>query len=441
MEIDVKFTDKEITPWSGFAFLRNMTEKMGVREFFSGLDFLPKPGSNRGYSPVDIMEGFIVSVWCGANRFLHTEITRHDKALVKLFGWKQAPGNDTYKRFFRKFNHSTSQELSRSLFGWIFKNIKFDRYTLDCDSSVNTRYGSQEGAKKGYNAPKPGRASHHPLIAFVNDLKLVANFWLRSGDAHSANNFEAFLEETLSILSSSGKSIGLIRLDSGFYSHQVLSYLESKSIDYITAVKFYVPIQQMISLEQNGLPVDEGIEICDTFYQSPQWKHPRRIVVVRQKKELREKAVGKTLRLFEDMYPYYQYRYTAYVTNMNLSAVEVWRLYRQRADSENRIKEIKEDFGFDSFNLNKFWGTEAALTVALFAYNLMAIFRMFVLRSEVQHKLSTLRYRIFAIGAYFQKIKGKYVLRVSLAKQRRKWFLGLWYQSNNIVIPFSKSNA
>jgi hypothetical protein len=55
--------------------------------------------------------------------------------------------------------------------------------------------------------------------------------------------------------------------------------------------------------------------------------------------------------------------------------------------------------------------------------------------------LSTLRYRIFAIGAYFQKIKEKYVLRVSLAKQRRKWFLGLWYQSNNIVIPFSKSNA
>jgi hypothetical protein len=81
---------------------------------------------------------------------------------------------------------------------------------LDCDSSVNTRYGSQEGAKKGYNAQKPGRASHHPLIAFVNDLKLVANFWLRSGDAHSAKNFEGFLEETLSILSSSGKNIGLI---------------------------------------------------------------------------------------------------------------------------------------------------------------------------------------------------------------------------------------
>jgi hypothetical protein len=55
-----------------------------------------------------------------------------------------------------------------------------------------TRYGEQQGALKGYNPKKPGRNSHHPILAFVNDLKLVANFWLRSGDTSSANNFKAF---------------------------------------------------------------------------------------------------------------------------------------------------------------------------------------------------------------------------------------------------------
>lgn len=72
----------------------------------------------------------------------------------------------------------SSSELSLGLFGWLFNNISFDNYTLDRDSSVNTRYGNQEGAMKGYNPKKPGRNSHHPLISFVNDLKLVANFWL-----------------------------------------------------------------------------------------------------------------------------------------------------------------------------------------------------------------------------------------------------------------------
>ena len=33
-------------------------------------------------------------------------------------------------------------------------NVKFNNFTLDIDSSVMTRYGEQEGAKKGYNPAK-----------------------------------------------------------------------------------------------------------------------------------------------------------------------------------------------------------------------------------------------------------------------------------------------
>ena len=133
------------------------------------------------------------------------------------------------------------------------------------------------------------------------------------------------------------KKVGLIRLDSGFYSKDVFEYLESICFDYLVAVRFYIPIQKMISLQQNWLYVDEGIEICDTSYQSPEWDQPRRMVVVRQKVKERSKAVGKTLSIFEGTSYHYWYRYSAYVTNLKLPATEVWRLYRGRADSENRI--------------------------------------------------------------------------------------------------------
>ena len=43
---------------------------------------------------------------------------------------------------------------------------------------------------------------------------MVANFWLRSGNTSSANNFVGFLEETL--LNFGDKKVGLVRLDSGF---------------------------------------------------------------------------------------------------------------------------------------------------------------------------------------------------------------------------------
>lgn len=441
MEFDISYTDKEITPWGGMALLRQMLEKIGFKKVIEGCADLPLPKSNRGYPPSTIIESFLVSIWSGANRFLHTEVTRHDKALGDIFDWKQVPGQDTYKRFFAKFSQSINQRVSDYFYTWMFDNVQFDNYTIDFDSTVMTRYGEQQGAKKGYNPQKRGRASHHPIMAFIADVKMVANFWLRSGNASSSEGFVAFLEDTFQKLKN--KTVSLVRLDSGFYSKEIMDYLEQKEkpINYVIAVKFYEPIQRMIAGVNTWLAVDEGIEISETNYQSQKWDKPRRIVLVRQRIKQRPKAAGRTLKLFKDEEYYRQYRYSAYVTNLTLPAIEVWRLYRGRGDAENRIKELKYDFGFDSFNLKDFFGTEAALTMAMVAYNLMALFRQFILNSKTQQTLSTLRYKTFAIGAYFEKINDKYILKLALHQKRREWFTGLWKNTNELKIPFVFSNA
>ena len=113
-------------------------------------------------------------------------------------------------------------------YSWIFDNFKFDNFTFYIDFPVMTRYGEQDGAKKGYNPSKKGRASHHPLIAFINDVKPVANMWLRSGDTSSANNFLSFLEDTLSKLKN--KTVSLIRLVRGFFQSNILNYLEARRL-------------------------------------------------------------------------------------------------------------------------------------------------------------------------------------------------------------------
>lgn len=439
MEFKIEYTDKEITPWGGMVFMRKMLEKMGFKHQVEQCEDLPAPGSNRGYSPLTIIEAFMVSVWCGATRFMHTEVTRHDYAIGKIFQWKAIPAQDTFKRFFGKFNQAMNQRVSDHFFTWMFDNIRFDNYTLDCDSSVLTRYGSQEGAKKGYNAHKPGRLSHHPIIAFVSDLKLVANFWLRSGNSGAAEGFVAFLEDTLSKLKN--KVVSLIRLDSGFYSKDVFGYLEKGGMNYIVAARFYEPVQHVVSSCKTWLSIDDGIEISNTEYQGHDWEAPRRMVVVRQLIKKRPDAAGKTLKLFKDDEIYNQYRYSAFITNLTLSPAEVWRLYRGRADAENRIKELKYDFGFDSFNLNNFFGTEAALIFAIMAYNIMSMFRQFILNSKTQHTLSTLRYKTFAIGAYFEKINNVVVLKMALHLKRREWFTGLWNHSKEFTLPFVYSNA
>ena len=437
MNFEYKFTNKEVTPWGGMVFLKQFLDKIGFAGQVAGCHALPQPGSNRGYSPVAILEAFICSIWCGANRFLHTEVTRSDRALADIFGWNSVPGQDTYKRFFGKFTQSVNQRVSDHFYRWIFSNFHFDNFTLDLDSSVLTRYGNQQGAKRGYNPAKKGRRSHHPLIAFINDVKLVANMWLRSGDTSASNNVLGFLEDTLAKLD--GKKVSLIRLDSGFFGDDILSYLEAGRRNYIVAARFYHPVQRLISSRGNWLVLDDGIEVCELTCQGAKWAEPRKMVVVRQHIAQRPKATGKTLSLFADEQVYRNYRYSAYVTNLEFGPAEIWRLYRGRGDAENRIKELKQDFGFDSFNLNGFYPTEAALTFAMIAYNLMAIFRMFVLQEKTQKHLSTLRYRTFAIGAYFEKVKGKLVLRIALTKKRRNWFDSLW--DYPIQFPIHFSNA
>jgi Transposase DDE domain group 1 len=355
---------------------------------------------------------------------LHTEVTRADIALSKIFDWNKVPGQDAYKRYFNKFTQVTNQEVGRHFFSWFFQSLNIDYFTLDIDSTIMTRYGDQEGAKKGYNPSKKGRKSHHPIIAFVNEVRLVANFWLRSGDSSSANNFLSFLEDTIANFGT--KKVGLVRLDSGFCSKEIMDYLEFKKLNYIIAARFTHPIQHLIDSQEVWVVVDNGIEICNKTYKAVSWENPRRIVIVRQKIKERPNAGGRTLSLFPEDEIHRNYRYSAYFTNQEISATDVWRSYRARGDAENRIKELKYDFGVDSFSLKEFYPTEAALLFVMFAYNLMSIFRLFVLQEKTQKTLSTNRYRVFAIGAYFEKVNDTLKLKISLIKKRRKWFESLW---------------
>ena len=314
--------------------------------FVQELERLPLPMqvSNRGYPPIQLFVQFMAGVWCGANRFFHLDVSRFDRNIQKIFGWDRMPEHKAFQRYFEKFDMASNYNVFGGLYRCFFDNLKFDNFTLDIDFSVITRYGEQQGAKKGYNKHKPGRKSQHPIIAFVSDVEMVANFWLRSGDAHTANNFKAFLEETLSFFGN--KKIGLLRLDSGFYDQSIFDYLEQEEvrIDYITAVPMYVTIQRKIALE-------------------------------------------------------------------------------------NRIKELKYDYGLDKMNQDGFDGTEACLLLMTIAYNFMSLFKQFVINEKVRNRLSTLRYKMLAIPAYIEEHSNKTIVKMALQMNRRAWIRKLWDKS------------
>jgi Transposase DDE domain group 1 len=444
MGFELRFTDKEITAWGGMGLMKRMLDHLRFEDVLqrSGL---PQPGSNRGYAPEQLILQFMLSVWCGANRFEHGEVTRHDPVLRRLFGFTRMANFKAVMRLFRKFGQAENERVMGSLYAWLFDQLAVDGLTLDLDSTVMTRHGTQEGAVRGYNPAKPGRASHHPLMAFVSDIRMVANFWLRPGNSHTANNVRAFLDSTLEKLS--GKRVALLRADSGFSDNAFLDELEQRQMSHIIALRLNQPLQRALVDAHGWWVLDDGIELVSFDYQAPSWTHSRRVVGIRQHIARREQAKGKTLSLFADDPVLGSYRFAALVTTLDLPAAEVWRLYRGRADCENRIKELKYDFAADSFCLKDFWATEACLSVVMLAYNLMSLFRQAVLRAsviqsrgkDVQHTLKTLRYKLFAKAGYITTEGRKSILKLAVAMRQRQWMEGLWDRSKSFSLPVTFS--
>lgn len=440
-DYDIKFVNKEITPFGGLSLFLKMLDRCHFDEQLvkSGI---PSQGSNRGYNPVQLILGLFAGVWCGASCFGHLDAVRYDTVLCNLLGWKRGADHRAYQRYLNKFSQATNQRVFSELFSWFFSELVFDNYTLDFDSTVMVREGSQEGAAKGYNPKRPGRPSHHPLLAFVSDVRMIANYWLRPGSTSASTNYLSFLEDTLSRLHD--KKVGLIRMDSGFFSGDILGYLEQRQLSYIIACRFNNRIKYSLTHEKTWVEVADGLEIAETTYQAEHWDSPRRIVMVRQEVEKRPKAAGKQVRqleLFEDEQDFGKYKYSCFVTNLALPAKIVYDSYRGRADSENRIKELKYDFSIDDFVSHNFWATEACGNFIVMAYNFMSLFRHALINSDKKKFLKTIRYELISTPAYLGKKKDKHILYLARSLKTRKSFLSIWEKLKDFSLPYNTEKS
>ena len=424
-ELKIEYSDKKVTPFGGMKLLKDFIDKTNVISDLQSVA-LPVGYSNRAYDPVDIIQGFWLAIFTGASRYIHADWIRYDTTLQSIFEIKRLPSQSTYSRFFHKFSQKINNEIFPILQQKFLSQIDVGSLTIDLDSTVITRYGEQDGALRGYNPQKPGRNSHHPLIAFIDQTKMIANAWMRSGDTVALSNYQEFLNETFDVCLKD-KKVGLVRADSGFYSDSFLSWFEQRKINYVVAVKFYENIKYTIGNITKWVSITKGLDVASLRFK-PDNGTERRYIIVRKLTEQYPKAGGKLL--FEEP----TYRYSAYVTNIELPVDQIYNIYNTRADCENRIKELKYDFGADNFCLSEFWATESSFRFIMMAYNIMALFKHEVINSNM--RLSTLRSYCFALGSWITEHANQKVLKISLPQKRRAWMDGLFENVEQSQIPF-----
>ena len=117
MGFELRFTDQEITAWGGMGLMKRMLDHLHFDQALQSSG-LPQPGSHRGYRPEQLMTQFMLSVWCGANRFEHGEVTRHDPVLGRLFGFPRMANFKAVMRLFRKFSQATNDHVFGALYAY-----------------------------------------------------------------------------------------------------------------------------------------------------------------------------------------------------------------------------------------------------------------------------------------------------------------------------------
>jgi hypothetical protein len=435
VNLPIEYTDKPVTPFGGMALMKRFMDQTGIAEHLATLE-LPQGGSNRAYDPVQVIEGFWLGIWTGASRYIHCDWLRQDETLAAIFGYESLPSQSTYSRFFGKFSQARNTMVFPPLQRWFFSQINIGAVTVDFDSTVITREGTQEGSAKGYNPNRRGRNSHHPLVAFISQTRMVANAWLRPGNTAACSSCVEFMRETFDE-ALGGVKVGLVRGDSGFYTDEILSSLEERGLHYIIAAKAYPNLRHEIRGMKDWVELCPGIAVKEWWHQpaNPRSK-ARRHIVVRKQISRRPQAAGKLL--FDDL-P--DYRFSLHVTNLDLPLDQVWNIYNTRADCENRIRELKQDFGLDAFCLQDFWATEASFRFIMVAYNLMSLFRHFALNSHNTATLSTLRSYCFAIGGWVSQHARQRILKLSLPRSKRPWMDSIFRKIDTSPPPFHYSNA
>jgi Transposase DDE domain len=142
--------------------------------------------------------------------------------------------------------------------------------------------------------------------------------------------------------------IQLVRGDAGFGEACVQECAQALGLNFIFVARLTQKVQSLCRHDDAHWQPTEvpGLEVQEVELEQP----GRRLIVIGRRTEQRPAAGGKTLLEVPG------YRFQALVTNLprSVDALGVWRQYNGRADIENHIKELGEQFGIKRLCMDNF---------------------------------------------------------------------------------------
>lgn len=256
---------------------------------------------------------------------------------------------------------------------------------LDFDATDNLIHGHQEG--RYYH----GYYRHHcflPLYVFCNKKLLVS--YLRTSDQDQAKHSWAILAILVKRLRQSWPNIRIIfRGDSGFCRHKMLDWCDKHRVGYIIGQaqnsrlnKILTPTMNKAKDAFSKTPIKQR-NFVEFLYKAGSWSYERKII-------------GKAEVTANGENPRY------IVTNLSGEPSELYeKIYCERGNMENRIKEQQLELFADRTSCHKWWPNQLRMILSGLAYTLVEYIRDKFLRDTelATAQVGTIRLKLFKIGA------------------------------------------
>ena len=373
-KITVTRTDEALTPYGGLAAWSGFLKHLGIIERLA--DRCPVVRTSPNAAPVrEVLHGFLLGALVEGKRFCHVRWVMDDPAVATLMGMDRVRSEDALPRLAKGLDRESLRQWMNRPQTERYAALP-ERFIADWDSTVNTRYGHQEDAARGYNPHKRGRKSHHPLICVAARTRLCLHMEWRPGDTVSATDWQPAMEK-LWQHPTIRERLWLNRGDVGFGQEAVMAWHEAageKRPQYLFKLKLTNNVRRAIARVPwplwTGAPTVGCQQFAETTVRLQGWSRERRIVIVRTLKPVNPTPQDLFWETPED-------EVAVYVTNLEPGAAtleQVALLYAQRADTENVFDELKNQWGFRGYCSGRAVVTELAARLVLLAYNLWSLF-------------------------------------------------------------------
>jgi hypothetical protein len=371
----------------------------------------------------DLLGTLLLSTLAGHCRYAHVTALRCDAVNPPLLGLDKLVSEDSLRRNLAKIDETAGLSWLQSHLDYCTAPLLSEPWVLDIDTTTKPLYGHQEGAVVGYNPHKPGRPSHSYHTHILSGLRLVLRVDVLPGNEHNAAHATESLWQLLDRLGHA-RWPSLLRGDKSWGIEPVMAGAEQRGLPYLFRLRLTKGVRGALERamrEADWTDAGQGWQGRETALRLMGWSRQRRILLLRRKLRgdlaMAENAqpAQKRLSFAEIDRNGEVWEYAALVTSLASEILTLGQLYRDRADCENALDELKNQWGWGGFATQDLKRCRLLAGVVALIYNWWSLF---VRLADPDHHREAITTRPLLLSAVARRSQHAGQVRLTVSSTR-----------------------